>query len=110
MSSTGSSPGFLARLIDGRVIAERTMAFRLEKPSGWTFKPGQFVDLTLLDPPQTDAEGNTRTFSITSSPGEPFLMVATRMRDTAFKRVLRDLAPGVTLKIDGPYGSLVLHG
>jgi ferredoxin-NADP reductase len=66
------------------------------------------MDLTLLNPPETDGEGNTRTFSIASAPFDPDLMIATRMRDTAFKRVLRNAAPGLDVKIEGPSGSFVL--
>jgi hypothetical protein len=36
----------------------------LKKPPGWTFKAGQYLDMTLLDPLETDAEGNVRSFSI----------------------------------------------
>ena len=36
-------------------------------------------------------------------------MVATRMRDTAFKRVLKGMPLGGQLKIDGPLGSFTLH-
>jgi len=45
-------------------VAERTVAFHFERPSGWTFKAGQFLDMTLTSPPETDAEGNKRGFSI----------------------------------------------
>jgi ferredoxin-NADP reductase len=37
------------------------------------------------------------------------LLVATRMRDTAFKRVLGTMAIGSQVKVDGPFGNLVLH-
>ena len=40
-----------------QVVAERTIAFRFEKPSGWAFHAGQFLDMTLLAPAETDAEG-----------------------------------------------------
>jgi ferredoxin-NADP reductase len=90
-------------------VAEGTIAFRFEKPASWTFKAGQCLDITLLDPPETDAEGNTRTFSIASAPQEDTLMVATRARDTAFKRVLNAMPPGSAVKIEGPSGSLTLH-
>ena len=63
------------------------MAFHFEKPDGWVFKAGQFLDVTLQDPPETDAEGNIRGFSIASAPHEETLMVTTRLRDTAFRRV-----------------------
>jgi NAD(P)H-flavin reductase len=55
-------------LSDRRVVAERTLEFRLVKPTGMTFKAGQFMDVTLIQPPETDAEGNTRGFSINSAP------------------------------------------
>jgi ferredoxin-NADP reductase len=44
------------------------MSFRFAKPADWSYRTGQFVDITLLDPPETDAEGNTRGFSISSAP------------------------------------------
>ena len=90
-------------------IAEGTMAFHFDKPQGFEFRAGQSIDWTLLDPPETDAEGNTRAFSIASAPFDPDLMIATRLRDTAFKRVLRSMPLGTQVKIDGPSGSFTLH-
>ena len=90
-------------------IAHGTMAFHFEKPEGFAYKAGQFADLTLADPPETDAEGNTRGFSLASAPYESDLMVATRMRDTAFKRVMKTMELGSELALDAPYGSLTLH-
>jgi len=66
-------------------IAEGTMAFHLAKPSDFLFRAGQSIDLTLINPPETDAGGNTRAFSIASAPFDPDLLIATRMRDTTFK-------------------------
>jgi hypothetical protein len=57
MSAAPSWPVFQSKLVRRQKVAERTMAFQFEKPSGWTFKAGQFLDMTLLSPPQTDAEG-----------------------------------------------------
>ncbi|MEO6992618.1 MAG: FAD-dependent oxidoreductase, partial [Lacunisphaera sp.] len=48
-------------------------------------------------------------FSIASAPHEDFLMVATRLRDTAFKRQLPDLPLGTEFKINAASGSLRLH-
>ena len=36
-------------------------------------------------------------------------LVATRMRDTAFKRVLATMPIGSLVKVEGPFGNLVLH-
>jgi ferredoxin-NADP reductase len=97
------------RLRKREEVAEGTMAFYFEKPAGFQFKPGQFANLTLLNPPETDAEGNVRTFSIASAPLEEDLMFATRMRDTAFKRVLKTTPLGTEITLGGPFGSFTLH-
>ena len=74
MSTAAVSSAFVSKLKHRKEVAERTIAFRFEKPSGWTFKAGQFIDMTLLDPAETDSEGNTRGFSIASGPHEETLM------------------------------------
>ncbi len=85
------------------------MTFAFEKPANFVFKAGQFLELTLTSPPETDSEGDSRAFSIASAPHEDMLMVATRMRDTAFKRVLGSMPLESQVKIEGPFGDLVLH-
>jgi len=97
------------RLIRKMEIAEGTMAFSFEKPEGFVYKAGQFGDWTLIDPPESDAEGDIRAFSLASAPYEDMLMIATRMRDTAFKRVLRTMTPGTEITLDAPVGSFTLH-
>jgi ferredoxin-NADP reductase len=97
------------KLKNRRQIAEGTMAFHFEKPEGFVYKAGQFADYTLINPAETDAEGNIRGFSLASAPYEDFLMFATRMRDTAFKRVLKTMDLGTELTLDAPYGSFTLH-
>jgi ferredoxin-NADP reductase len=102
-------PEYTPELIKTNEVAEGTLAFALKKPAGFSFKAGQSIDLTLLNPAESDAEGNTRTFSIASAPDENELLFATRLRDTAFKRILRNMQPGTKLKLDGPMGSFNLH-
>ena len=102
-------PEYRAKLLSRKEVALGTLAFSLQKPAGFEFKAGQSADLTLLNPPDTDAAGNIRTFSIVSAPSETDLTFATRLRDTAFKRVLRNLPAGAEVKIDGPMGSFNLH-
>lgn len=97
------------RLLKKVVVAEGTMAFHFAKPKGFQFRAGQFADYTLINPPATDAEGNTRGFSLAEAPFEPDLVAATRMRDTAFKQVLKDLPIGTELMLDAPYGDFSLH-
>jgi ferredoxin-NADP reductase len=105
MSSTVSVP-----LIDRKEAAADTTAFYFERPRDFTFKAGQYLSLTMIDPPETDAKGNTRKFSISSPPEETAVMITTRARDTAFKRVLKTMKLGTKLTMEGPFGDLVLHG
>lgn len=102
-------PSYTVKLKQVREVAEDTLALHFEKPEGFTFKPGQFVECKLIDPPETDEEGSGRAFSLANAPHEPDLMVATRLRDSAFKRVLQSLKPGATLELEGPFGSFSLH-
>ena len=85
------------------------MAFYFAKPTGFNFKAGQFTDVTLTDPPETDAEGNIRTFSIASPPFESELVFTTRMRDTAFKRSLKKVPLATEVQIGAAAGSFTLH-
>ena len=98
-----------SELISKENIADGTMAFHFRKSEGFSFEAGQSIDLTLLNPPETDAEGNTRAFSIAAAPHEDELMIASRMRDTAFKRVLKSADIGLKVQITGPFGSFILH-
>jgi ferredoxin-NADP reductase len=91
------------------LVAEGTMAFHFAKPDGFVHTAGQSIDLTLINPPETDDEGNMRAYSLASAPEEPDLMIATRLRDTAFKRVLQKLESGAEVNIEGPFGDFILH-
>ncbi len=98
------------RLAGRESIAQGTMAFRLDKPAGFAFAPGQAIDVVLPAPADADAANTRHTFSIVSAPFEPHLVVATRMRDSSvYKRALAALPIGSMLAIDGPFGSLTLH-
>lgn len=138
---------YKTKIVRHEEVADGTMAFHFEKPAGFEFKAGQFIEMMLLSPAEpgsenatasaeggsearallppeggrktegsristaweTDSEGNSRAFSIASAPYEKDLMVATRMRDTAFKRVLKILPIGTEVQIKGPFGDFTLH-
>ena len=100
---------FSVRLQRREEVAHGTTAFHFDKPAGFSFKPGQAVDLILLDPPTTDGANGRHAFSIVSAPFEPELVVATRMRDSVFKSALKGLPIGSSAQLEGPFGSLTLH-
>lgn len=97
------------KLLAHKELAYETMGFIFDKPHNLTFKAGQAADFTLINPPETDAEGNTRTFSLCNPPSAHEIMIATRMRDTAFKRVLKNMHIGTAVEFKGPTGSFTLH-
>ena len=109
MNSQEIPLGCEAELLSRLEVAETILAFQFRKPSGFESRPGQSSDLTLVNPPETDSEGNVRTFSIASGPFEDQLMFATRMRDTAFKRSLKTVPLGTSLKMEQAIGSFTLH-
>ena len=98
----------VTRLARHEEVAEGTMAFHFEKPAGFVFKAGQAVELLLADP-GGGANDMGHAFSIVTAPFEGDLVIATRMRDSAYKKALKALAPGAEVRLDGPFGSLTLH-
>ena len=101
-------PPYKAKLKAQKTLCAGTTAFYFEKPEGLEFEAGQFFNFTLLSPDETDLEGNTRALSIASAPHERNLMVAMRLRTTAFKRSLNSLPLGTELLLQGPFGSMTL--
>jgi ferredoxin-NADP reductase len=72
-------------------------------------RPGQYFWVTLLDPPYDDEKGPRRHITIVTSPTERGVLgLATRLRDTAFKRSLADLPVGTEVEVEEPKGSFVL--
>jgi ferredoxin-NADP reductase len=98
-----------SKLLSNRIIAVGTLECRFERPPGFEFRAGQSLDLTLVKPAETDAEGDTRTYSIASPPAAHELAIATRLRGSAFKKNLASGKPGLKVSIEGPAGSFLLH-
>jgi ferredoxin-NADP reductase len=106
----------LASLVQGvklrasQEIASGTTAFHFDKPAGFIFEPGQAVDLVLPAAPDADAEALRHTFSLVSAPCEEELVIATRMRNSVYKRALAAMPAGGRAIVEGPFGSLTLDG
>jgi ferredoxin-NADP reductase len=71
--------------------------------------PRQYFWVTLLDPPYDDEKGPRRHITVVTSPTERGVLgLATRLRDTAFKRSLAELPVGTEVEVEQPKGSFVL--
>ena len=101
--------GYQSTLLGRTEVAEGTMAFQFQKPRGFVFKAGQYIDLTLSGVEGGSSNGLTHTFSIASSPFDEDLLLTTRIRNTVFKQALSILPIGSGATIDGPMGSFNLH-
>ncbi|WP_124491071.1 FAD-dependent oxidoreductase [Burkholderia stagnalis] len=98
-----------ARLTGREEIAKDTLVLHMSKPEGFTFVAGQAVYLSFSNLDKPDTKGRARTFSIASTPHDSELEIATRLTNSSFKRQLADMAAGVEVQLEGPYGDLALH-
>jgi ferredoxin-NADP reductase len=73
------------------------------------FQPGQYFWVELLDPPYDDEKGPRRHITVVTSPTEKGVLgLATRLRDSAFKRSLAEMQEGAPVDVEQPKGSFVL--
>ena len=73
------------------------------------FRPGQYFWVELLNAPYDDEKGARRHISVVTSPTERGVLgLATRIRDTAFKRSLAELPIGAEVEVEQPKGNFVL--
>jgi ferredoxin-NADP reductase len=91
-------------LFESEEISRGITSFRFGKPGDYSFAPGQYFSLTL----ETREGAQTKAFTHSESPGDPFLELTTRMSGSAFKDALQDLRPGDSVTIAGPRGSMVV--
>jgi ferredoxin-NADP reductase len=73
------------------------------------FVPGQYFFVNLPDVGHQDEKGLRRHITVVTSPNEKGVLgLATRLRDSAFKRTLRELPVGAEVDVEPPKGKFVL--
>ncbi len=73
------------------------------------FTAGQYFWVTLLDPPYDDDKGPRRHITVVTSPNDRGVLgLATRVRDSAFKRSLAELPVGAEVDVEQPKGNFLL--
>ena len=91
------------------LLARDVYEFRVTKPAGFTFIPGQFIlfSVGLVERPD---DIQTRAFSIASSPTEPDLLFVAKMipGGRASRWIEEVLAPGTPVSFTGPFGRFVV--
>jgi ferredoxin-NADP reductase len=77
-----------------RAETKQHLSVVFERPRGFDYEPGDWVDLALAG----DLRGG-RTYSLSSSPTEPDLMITFKEGQSEIKRALAAAAPGESMRI-----------
>jgi ferredoxin-NADP reductase len=104
--------GERALVVSVNRIIQRTSTVRsieLELPEGTElgFQPGQYLDIRLPHPKNSQLKGKWNGFSITSSPLREECVEITVSRRGPFSQELYDLPVGASLEIRGPGGTFI---
>jgi ferredoxin-NADP reductase len=99
-----------ARIKEKREVAKGTLMVVFDLlGADVDFQPGQYFWVTLLDPPYDDDKGPRRHITVVTSPTERGVLgLATRLRDSGFKRSLAELPEGTEVEVEQPKGSFAL--
>ncbi len=104
-------PEYQMTLVDRQRIARDTMTFWFDtNGANFEFRAGQHADFAFTHPCTGSESDNSRTFSLACSPLDKRpVMIAMRMRKTAFKNALNAAALGTKFAVSRPRGSFTLH-
>ena len=98
-----------ATLRETRKVAEGTLLAVFEVEGYPDYRPGSYFWVELPERGHQDEKGLRRHITIVTSPTERGVVgLATRLRDTAFKRTLAELEPGDEVQVEEPKGSFLL--
>ena len=81
--------------------------FRFQRPSTLSYKPGQYLFVTI----KSGRKKLSKTFSLSSSPTEKdHIEFTKKLTDSKFSNTLRTLKVGDWAMIDAPYGKFTFEG
>jgi ferredoxin-NADP reductase len=98
-----------ATVAEKRQVAKGTLLALFEVDGYPDFRPGAYFWVELPDRGHQDEKGLRRHISLVTSPTDrPLVGLATRLRDSAFKRTLSELEVGDEVVVEEPKGSFLL--
>lgn len=102
-------PEFLVSIQSIEVVTPNVKAYRVEKPAGYTFEPGQATEVAVSKP---GWETESRPFTFTSRTSDPWLEFTIKSyRDhEGVTKLLDTLAPGDQLILHDVWGALTYRG
>jgi ferredoxin-NADP reductase len=98
-----------ATVAEKREVAQGTLLVLFAVDDYPDYRPGAYFWVELPDRGHADEKGLRRHISLVTSPTEAGVVgLATRLRDTAFKRTLAELEVGAEVEVEEPKGSFLL--
>jgi ferredoxin-NADP reductase len=98
-----------ATVAETREVAKGTLLVLFAVEDYPDYRPGAYFWVELPDRGYDDEKGLRRHISLVTSPTETGVVgLATRLRDTAFKRTLAELQVGDEVEVEEPKGSFLL--
>src|SRR5687768_14843409 len=101
-----------ATVAERREVAKGTLLVLFAVEDYPDYRPGAYFWVELPDRGDDDEKGLRRHISLVTSPTDTaeqgVVGLATRLRDTAFKRTLGSLEPGDEVQVEEPKGSFLL--
>jgi ferredoxin-NADP reductase len=98
-----------AAVAEKREVAQDTLLVLFAVDDYPDYRPGAYFWVELPDRGHADEKGLRRHISLVTSPTEAGVVgLATRLRDTAFKRTLAELEVGAEVEVEEPKGSFLL--
>jgi ferredoxin-NADP reductase len=99
-----------ARVKEKREIAKGTLFVTFDlQGEEVDFQPGQYFFVTLPDLGYQDERGLRRHITVVTSANEKGVLgLATRLRDSAFKKTLSEIEVGTEVEVEPPKGKFVL--
>ena len=90
-------------------ICQDTLEYLFKPKKKINFFPGDFIYLTLPQKLISDPRGNTRQFSLSSSPDGGLLSIVFRKGISNYKKSLQDIPLHTEFEVDSPMGLLHLE-
>jgi ferredoxin-NADP reductase len=98
-----------ATVAEMREVAKGTLLVLFAVDDYPDYRPGSYFWVELPERGHVDEKGLRRHISLVTSPTESGVVgLATRLRDTAFKRTLAELEVGDEVEVEEPKGSFLL--
>ncbi len=100
---------YIVKIIDIEQLTHDVKRFRVEKPEGYSFKPGQATGVAINTP---ELKKRRRSFTFTGLNGDPHLEFTIKIypEHNGLTKDLDSAVPGTELVIGSPWGAITYKG